>query len=299
MQVTRRYWATAGMGFLLAVLAVVFARPTLLVGAVGLGAWLLGRQYLFVRALSRTMEATTIEQLPAQDRVVAGNELPITLVATLTAASPLAIDAEIGLPVSATGTDAEDRSLHIAPGDEQADTTVSARWAVAGSYEFPRPALALSDADGLLAKRLSRGTTPSIVVEPQGPRNIHVGEGGEQLMAGYGQRQSGRQDAGLDPGELREYVRGDTADRIDWNATARMNEPYVREYEVETDRTTALLVDHRATMDDGPPGETKLDYARQVALTFVDSVDRFDDPLGYYAVGNDGITDRRPPTAGR
>ena len=79
MQVTRRYWAIAGTGLLLAVLAVVFARPLLLVGAVSLGAWLLGRQYLFVRALSRTAETITVEQMPGQDRLVAGNETPVTL----------------------------------------------------------------------------------------------------------------------------------------------------------------------------------------------------------------------------
>jgi Uncharacterized conserved protein (some members contain a von Willebrand factor type A (vWA) domain) len=299
MQVTRRYWAIAGTGLLLAVLAVVFARPLLLVGAVSLGAWLLGRQYLFVRALSRTAETITVEQMPGQDRVVAGNETPVTLSATLAQPSPLAIDIEIGLPVSATGTDVDERSAHIAPGDERADTVVSATWTVAGSYEFPTPTLTLGDADGLFTERLSRGSTPSIVVEPRGPRNVHVGEGGEQLMGAYGQRQSGRRDAGLDPGELREYVPGDTADRIDWNATARLNEPHVREYEVETNRTTALLVDHRAAMGDGPTGETKLDYARQVALTFIGSVDEFDDPLGYYAVGSGGISDRLPPRAGQ
>ena len=299
MQVTRRYWAVAGTGLLLAVLAIAFARPLLLVGAASLGAWLLGRQYLFVRALSETTAVMTIEQLPAQDRVVAGNETPVTLAASFARPAPLAIEIEIGLPISATGTDAEERTLDIAPGDEQVDTVVTTQWAVAGSYEFPQPTLTLSDADGLFVEQLSRGPTPSIVVEPQGPRNVHVGEGGEQLMTAYGRRQGGRRDAGLDPGELREYIPGDTADRIDWNATARLNEPYIREYEVETNRTTALLVDHRTTMSDGPPGETKLDYAREVALTFIDSVNEFDDPLGYYAVGDGGITDYRPPTSGR
>ncbi|EMA53629.1 DUF58 domain-containing protein [Halococcus salifodinae] len=299
MQVTRRYWGVAATSLLLAALAVAFARPLLLVGAASLGAWLLGRQYLFVRTLSETVNTMTIEQFPAQDRVVAGTETPVTLAASFARPVPLVIDIEIGLPVSATGTDAEERTLDITPGDERADRTVTAHWAVAGSYELPQPTLTLGDADGLFVEQLSRGPTPSIVIEPQGPRNVHVGEGGEQLMAAYGQRQSGRRDVGLDPGELREYVPGDTADRIDWNATARLNEPHVREYEIETNRTTALLVDHRATMADGPTGETKLDYARQVALTFIDNVDEFDDPLAYYAVGDSGITERRPPTAGR
>ncbi|WP_049902584.1 DUF58 domain-containing protein [Halococcus agarilyticus] len=299
MQTTRRYWEIAGTGVFLAVLAVVFARPLLLVGAAGLGAWLLGQQYLFVRALSRTDADVTIDQTPSRDRVIAGNETTIALSARLARPSPLAIAVEMGLPATTAGTSSDDRTARLEPGDERTDAVVSAHWTVAGSYAFSTPTLTLTDAGGLFVERLSRGSTPTIVVEPRGPRNVHVGEGGEQLVVTYGQRRSGRRDAGLDPGELREYVPGDTANRIDWKATARLNEPHVREYEVETDRTTALLVDHRASMGDGPAGETKLDYARQVALSIVDSVREFDDPLGYYAVGNAGITDRRPPTAGQ
>ena len=298
MYVSRRFWEVVAIGVFLVALAVVFARPLLLVGAVSLGAWLLGRQYLFVRMLARTMDEITVEQSVSQDRVVVGNETAITLSADLHSPSRLAIDIEIDPPVSAAST-ADGRTARIEPGDERAGTVATTEWAVAGSYELPAPTLTLTDTYGLFGERLSRGSTPSIVVEPRGPRDIHVGEGGERLMAGYGQRRTGRQDAGLDPGELREYVPGDTADRIDWKATARLNEPYVREYEVETDQTTALLFDHREAMGHGPTGETKLDYARQVALTVVDSVADFDDPLGYYAIGDGGITDHRNPETGQ
>jgi uncharacterized protein (DUF58 family) len=297
MHATRRCWGVAGTGVFLAGLAVVFARPLLLFGAAGLGAWLLGRQYLFVRALSRTLADLTVEQSPSQDRVVAGNETTVVLSATLTTPSPVAIDLEVGLPTSAAGTDADDRSARLAPGDDRAGTAVSVRWPVAGTYELAAPTLALTDAYGLFGERLAHGPTPSVVVEPRGPQNVHVGECGEQLVGAYGRRRSGRRDAGIDPGELREYVPGDTATRIDWLATARLNEPHVREYEVETDRKTALLVDHRAAMGHGPAGETKLDYARQVALTFVEDVRKHDDPLGYYTIGDGGTTERHSPIA--
>lgn len=299
MQVTRRFWGIAGIGAFLAVLAVVLARPLLLVGAAGLGAWLLARQYVFVRALARTLEDIAIEQSVSQDRVVAGREASVTLSTTLPTPSPLDIAIEIVPPVSATGTTGDERTARLARGEDSASVVTPVEWTVAGTYEFAAPELTLTDPLGLFGERLARGPTPEVVVEPRGPHDVHVGEGGDQLMIAYGERQSGRRDAGLDPGELREYVPGDAAGRIDWKATARMSEPYVREYEVETDRVTALLVDHRETMNTGSPGETKLDYARQVALAFVDSVREFGDPLGFYAIGDAGMTDRRAPAAGQ
>lgn len=295
MQLTRQGGGFIVTGVVLALLALVFEQPRLLIGAVGLGAWLLTRQYLFVRSVSKTVDDLSIEQNLTQDRIVAERETTATLSLSLPSPSELDIVAELVPPRSASGTTREERTAHLERGDSHASTVVTVEWPVAGSYEFAAPKLALTDSLGLFSESLSRGPTPTMVVEPRGPTNVHVGEGGDQLMIAYGERQSGRRDAGLDPGELREYVPGDAAGRIDWKATARMSEPYVREYEVETDRVTALVVDHRATMDEGQTGETKLDYARQVALTFVDSVREFNDPLGYYTVGNGGTTERRQP----
>jgi uncharacterized protein (DUF58 family) len=93
-------------------------------------------------------------------------------------------------------------------------------------------------------------------------------------------------------------VSGDSAKRIDWKATARLNELFVREFDPETDRTTMLVVDHRAAMAGGPRGQTKLDYARETALALVDHAQDLDDPIGCYTVGDEGITSIRPPAAG-
>lgn len=296
MQLTRRGWGIVATGVVLGVLSVVFAQPRLLIGAVGVGGWLLARQYRFVRALSATMDDLAIEQTLTQDRIVAERETTVTLSVALATPSLLDISVELVPPASATGTTHDDRTTNLSVGDTEVSVVATVEWSVAGSYEFAAPSLTLTDRLGLFRESLARGPTASILVEPRGPTNVHVGEGGDQLMVAYGERQSGRRDAGLDPGELREYVPGDAAGRIDWKATARMSEPYVREYEVETDRVTALLVDHRTTMNEGPTGETKFDYARQVALTFVDSVREFNDPLGYYTVGDDGTTERQQPT---
>ena len=58
--------------------------------------------------------------------------------------------------------------------------------------------------------------------------------------------------AGLDFTDLREYAVGDDLRHIDWNVTARMDEPYVREFVEDREVTAWLLLDRSASMDFGP-----------------------------------------------
>ncbi len=96
-----------------------------------------------------------------------------------------------------------------------------------------------------------------------------------------GQHTTSHSGSGLTPAELREYVPGDNIDRIDWKATARLATVHIREYEPETDQPTTIVVDHRAALDAGPDGETKLDYVRDVALSMVVSARRLGTRSGY------------------
>ncbi|TKX52033.1 DUF58 domain-containing protein, partial [Halorubrum sp. SP3] len=83
---------------------------------------------------------------------------------------------------------------------------------------------------------------------------------------------------------------GDDVQQIDWNATARLGETYVRETEGETDRRTLLIVDHRNRMATGTDGGTMLEYAREVAGGIAQTAAEHGDPLGFRAVGSQGIT---------
>ena len=140
-------------------------------------------------------------------------------------------------------------------------------------------------------------TTPAIRVEPPAPRDVHVGEGGTPVAAAYGEHTTAGFGTGLEPEEIREYFPGDPANRIDWNATARLGRPLVREFEPESDRRTVLVVDHRATTAAGVDGETVLDYLRFVGLGLVENARRLGDPVGLASVGGAGVTGWRPPAA--
>jgi uncharacterized protein (DUF58 family) len=56
---------------------------------------------------------------------------------------------------------------------------------------------------------------------------------------------------GLDLADLREYREGDDVRRIDWNVTARLDTPYVREYHQDRDVAAWFLLDLSASIDFG------------------------------------------------
>src|SRR4051794_39122718 len=57
--------------------------------------------------------------------------------------------------------------------------------------------------------------------------------------------------SGVDFADLREYQPGDDVRYIDWNVTARMNAPYVRQYVEDRDLTAYFLLDLSPSMDFG------------------------------------------------
>jgi uncharacterized protein (DUF58 family) len=78
--------------------------------------------------------------------------------------------------------------------------------------------------------------------------------------------------AGLDFADLREYQAEDDIRYIDWNVTARMNTPYVREYVEDREITAWFLMDFSPSMEFGlieRPKETVLvDFVATMARLF-------------------------------
>jgi uncharacterized protein (DUF58 family) len=74
---------------------------------------------------------------------------------------------------------------------------------------------------------------------------------------------------GLDLADLREYQHHDDVRHIDWNVTARMNTPYVREYNEDRDVTAWFLLDLSPSVDFG-----SLAKKRSVSTEFVTVIAR-------------------------
>jgi uncharacterized protein (DUF58 family) len=72
--------------------------------------------------------------------------------------------------------------------------------------------------------------------------------------------------AGLDFTDLRPYTPEDDVRHIDWNVTARLDEPFVRQYTEERELTAWLVVDRSASMRFGRSGEGKESVATELAV---------------------------------
>src|SRR5712692_8263392 len=62
---------------------------------------------------------------------------------------------------------------------------------------------------------------------------------------------------GVDFADLREYQPGDDIRYIDWNVTARMDAPFVRQYVEDRDITAWFLLDLSPSMDFGTTATQK------------------------------------------
>src|SRR6516164_4835496 len=71
---------------------------------------------------------------------------------------------------------------------------------------------------------------------------------------------------GTDLVGLREYTEGDDARHIDWNVTARLNEPQLRVFTEDRELTVWLVLDRSASMTVGAPGRGKDDVLSELAL---------------------------------
>jgi uncharacterized protein (DUF58 family) len=71
---------------------------------------------------------------------------------------------------------------------------------------------------------------------------------------------------GIDFDSLREYLPEDDVRHIDWNVTARLDEPYVRQYNEDRDVTAWLVLDQSASMRFGPPEHDKDSVLTELAV---------------------------------
>jgi uncharacterized protein (DUF58 family) len=83
------------------------------------------------------------------------------------------------------------------------------------------------------------------------------------LAGGY---RTAHRGTGTDLAGLREYVEGDDARHIDWNVTARLNEPQLRVFNEDRELMVWLVLDRSASMTVGAPGRGKHDVVSELAL---------------------------------
>ena len=109
-------------------------------------------------------------------------------------------------------------------------------------------------------------------------------------------RRQGRQDARLgslrvrggdtDFERLRPYQRGDEVRHIDWRASARRDDPTVRQYQAESDQNVVFAIDVGRAMRGDSGGLSQVDHALNAALLAADVALRGGDKAGLMTFDN-------------
>lgn len=85
---------------------------------------------------------------------------------------------------------------------------------------------------------------------------------------------------GMTFSEVRDYHFGDEVRTIDWNVTARFNDPYVKVFDEERELTVMLIIDVSGSEDFGTTEKTKKDLALELAAVLSFSAISNNDKVG-------------------
>ena len=91
---------------------------------------------------------------------------------------------------------------------------------------------------------------------------------------------------GLDLADLREYQHHDDVRHIDWNVTARLQTPYVRQFTEDRELTAWFLVDLSGSVDFGSDERTKRTVAREFVAVVARLLTRHGNRVGALVYGN-------------
>ncbi|MCF6351130.1 MAG: DUF58 domain-containing protein [Flavobacteriaceae bacterium] len=103
---------------------------------------------------------------------------------------------------------------------------------------------------------------------------------------------------GMTFSEVRQYQFGDDIRNIDWNVTARYNEPFVKVFEEERELTMLLMVDISASESFGTDEQFKRETITEIAATLAFSAIQNNDKVGLLLF-TDQIELFMPPKKGK
>jgi uncharacterized protein (DUF58 family) len=111
-------------------------------------------------------------------------------------------------------------------------------------------------------------------------RRIEIKTRGLSRHIFAGEYHSAFKGRGIAFSEVRAYQYGDDIRSIDWNVTARFNQPYVKIFEEERELTVMLLIDVSGSGDFGTQGSFKRDLMTEIAAVLSFSAIFNNDKIG-------------------
>ena len=103
---------------------------------------------------------------------------------------------------------------------------------------------------------------------------------------------------GMTFSEVRQYQYGDDVRNIDWNVTARYNEPHIKIFEEERELTMMLVVDVSGSKQFGTHEQFKNEFVTEIAATLAFSATQNNDKIGLVLFSSD-VELFIPPKKGR
>ncbi len=104
--------------------------------------------------------------------------------------------------------------------------------------------------------------------------------------------------SGLDLADLREYQHHDDVRHIDWNVTARLQQPYVRQFTEDRDITAWFVLDLSGSVHFGSGGTSKLALAEGFVASMARLLTRHGNRVGAMRYGQ-RVDGHLPPGSGR
>ncbi len=113
-----------------------------------------------------------------------------------------------------------------------------------------------------------------------------------------GEYESAFKGRGMEFEEVREYSPGDEIRSIDWNVTARMGRPFVKEYREERELTVMLLIDVSSSSLFGTVKHFKIEIAAELGAILAFAAVKSNDKVGLIIFSNT-VEKYIPPQKGR
>jgi uncharacterized protein (DUF58 family) len=129
-------------------------------------------------------------------------------------------------------------------------------------------------------------------------RRIEIKTRGLSNQIFSGEYHSAFKGRGMAFSEVRQYQPGDDIRLIDWNVTARFNEPFVKVFEEERELTVMLVVDVSASKDFGTTKQFKKDLVTELCAVLSFSAIQNNDKIGLIFF-SDKIEKFIPPKKGK
>ncbi|MDY0197489.1 MAG: DUF58 domain-containing protein [Tenuifilaceae bacterium] len=129
-------------------------------------------------------------------------------------------------------------------------------------------------------------------------RKIEIKTRGLSRQIFAGEYHSAFKGRGMAFSEVREYQYGDDIRNIDWNVTARFNQPFVKVFEEERELTVMLLIDVSGSRMFGTTNLLKKNLATEIAAVLAFSAIQNNDKIGVLMF-SDKVEKFIPPKKGR